>query len=98
MGAASLRRCCDYCGAPNWAQRRLGGNVSTVLNARLPRAGRCLPVSWMTDQVTELQAARDHIEQLVHAIVEIGSDLDLHGTLHRIVKAAIELLERGSAH
>ena len=45
----------------------------------------------MTDQVSELQAARDHIEQLVHAIVEIGSDLDLHGTLHRIVKAAIEL-------
>ncbi len=45
----------------------------------------------MTDQVSELQAAQDQIEQLVQAIVEIGSDLDLHGTLHRIVKAAIEL-------
>jgi GAF domain-containing protein len=45
----------------------------------------------MNDQVKELQAAQDHIEQLVQAIVEIGSDLDLHGTLHRIVKAAIEL-------
>ncbi len=45
----------------------------------------------MNDQVRELQAAQDQIEQLVRAIVEIGSDLDLHGTLHRIVKAAIEL-------
>ncbi len=45
----------------------------------------------MTDQVSELQAAQDQIEQLVEAIVEIGSDLDLHGTLHRIVNAAIAL-------
>src|SRR4051812_46276716 len=45
----------------------------------------------MADQVGELQSAQDHLEQLVHAIVEIGSDLDLHGTLRRIVKAAIEL-------
>ena len=45
----------------------------------------------MTDQVSELQAVQDQIEQLVQAIVEIGSDLDLHGTLHRIVKAAIAL-------
>ena len=45
----------------------------------------------MNDQISELQAAQDQIEQLVQAIVEIGSDLDLHGTLHRIVKAAIAL-------
>jgi serine phosphatase RsbU (regulator of sigma subunit)/anti-sigma regulatory factor (Ser/Thr protein kinase)/GAF domain-containing protein len=45
----------------------------------------------MNDQVSELHAAQDQIEQLVQAIVEIGSDLDLHGTLHRIVKAAIAL-------
>jgi serine phosphatase RsbU (regulator of sigma subunit) len=45
----------------------------------------------MNDQVSELQAAQDRIEQLVQAIVEIGSDLDLHATLHRIVKAAIGL-------
>jgi hypothetical protein len=45
----------------------------------------------MRDQVDELRAAQDHIEQLVQVIVEIGSDLDLHGTLHRIVKAAMEL-------
>jgi serine phosphatase RsbU (regulator of sigma subunit)/GAF domain-containing protein/anti-sigma regulatory factor (Ser/Thr protein kinase) len=46
----------------------------------------------MRDRVDdELQVARDQIEQLVQAIVEIGSDLDLHGTLQRIVKAAMEL-------
>ncbi len=45
----------------------------------------------MNDQVSELHAAQDQIEQLVQAIVEIGSDLDLHGTLHRIVKAAVAL-------
>lgn len=45
----------------------------------------------MPEQGDELRAARDQIEQLVQAIVEIGSDLDLHGTLQRIVKAAMEL-------
>ncbi|WP_293004391.1 SpoIIE family protein phosphatase [Mycobacterium sp.] len=45
----------------------------------------------MVDQTSELRAAQDHIEQLVQAIVAIGSDLDLHGTLQRIVKASMEL-------
>ena len=45
----------------------------------------------MSDQVRELRVAQDHIEQLVQAIVEIGSVLDLQGTLQRIVKAAVEL-------
>jgi serine phosphatase RsbU (regulator of sigma subunit)/anti-sigma regulatory factor (Ser/Thr protein kinase) len=39
----------------------------------------------------ELMAARDQMERLVRAIVEIGSDLDFDMTLHRIVTAAIEL-------
>ena len=39
----------------------------------------------------ELVAARDQMEQLMRAIVEIGSDLDLDVTLHRIVNAAVEL-------
>jgi GAF domain-containing protein/anti-sigma regulatory factor (Ser/Thr protein kinase) len=39
----------------------------------------------------ELVAARDQMEHLVRAIVEIGSDLDLDVTLKRIVAAAIEL-------
>ncbi|MDT5162740.1 MAG: hypothetical protein QOC90_3050, partial [Mycobacterium sp.] len=39
----------------------------------------------------ELVAARDQMEHLVRAIVEIGSDLDLDVTLKRIVNAAIEL-------
>lgn len=45
----------------------------------------------MNDRVDELRVARDQMAQLVQAIVEIGSDLDLHGTLQRIVKAAMEL-------
>jgi len=43
------------------------------------------------DQLDELVAARDQMEQLVRAIVEIGSDLDLDVTLKRTVAAAIEL-------
>ncbi len=45
----------------------------------------------MSDQLDELRAARDQMEQLVQVIVEIGSNLDLDVTLHRIVKAAIDL-------
>jgi GAF domain-containing protein/anti-sigma regulatory factor (Ser/Thr protein kinase) len=45
----------------------------------------------MDEQLDELVAARDQIEQLVRVIVEIGSDLDLDVTLHRIVNAAMEL-------
>lgn len=45
----------------------------------------------MHEQLDELVAARDQMEQLVRAIVEIGSDLDLDVTLHRIVDAAREL-------
>ncbi len=45
----------------------------------------------MDDQADELRAARDQIEQLVQVIVEIGSDLDLDGTLHRIVKGAMTI-------
>ncbi len=47
----------------------------------------------MRDQVEELRVARDQIEQLVQVIVEIGSDLDLRGTLHRIVHAAMDLTD-----
>jgi serine phosphatase RsbU (regulator of sigma subunit)/anti-sigma regulatory factor (Ser/Thr protein kinase) len=47
----------------------------------------------MSDHVGELPVTQDHIEQLVQAIVEIGSVLDLQGTLQRIVKAAVELTE-----
>src|SRR6516162_7599434 len=43
------------------------------------------------DQLDRLMAARHQMEQLVRAIVEIGSDLDLDVTLKRIVNAAIEL-------
>ena len=45
----------------------------------------------MNEQLDELVAARDQMEQLVRVIVEIGSDLDLDVTLHRIIDAAMEL-------
>jgi GAF domain-containing protein/anti-sigma regulatory factor (Ser/Thr protein kinase) len=45
----------------------------------------------MHEQHDELVAARDQMEKLVRVIVEIGSDLDLDVTLHRIVNAAMEL-------
>jgi serine phosphatase RsbU (regulator of sigma subunit)/anti-sigma regulatory factor (Ser/Thr protein kinase) len=44
-------------------------------------------------QLDELAAARDQMEHLVRVIVEIGSDLDLDSTLHRIVTAAMELTD-----
>src|SRR5579875_2144502 len=45
----------------------------------------------MREQLAELRAARDQLEQLVEVIVEIGSNLDLNVTLHRIVDAAVQL-------
>lgn len=53
--------------------------------------GRRELVSRMHDQLDELVAARDQMEQLVRVIVEIGSDLDLDVTLHRVLNAAMEL-------
>lgn len=45
----------------------------------------------MDEQLDELRAARDQLERLVQVIVQIGSDLDLDGTLQRIVDAAMDL-------
>jgi serine phosphatase RsbU (regulator of sigma subunit)/anti-sigma regulatory factor (Ser/Thr protein kinase)/transcriptional regulator with GAF, ATPase, and Fis domain len=45
------------------------------------------------EQLDELVAARDQMEKLVRVIVEIGSDLELDVTLHRIVNAAMDLTE-----
>ncbi|OBH04205.1 MULTISPECIES: SpoIIE family protein phosphatase [unclassified Mycobacterium] len=53
--------------------------------------GRRGLVSRVHAQLDDLVAARDQMEQLVRVIVEIGSDLDLDVTLHRIVDAAMEL-------
>jgi hypothetical protein len=53
--------------------------------------GRRELVSRMHEQLDEPVAARDQMEQLVRVIVEIGSDLDLDVTLHRVVNAAMEL-------
>ena len=48
-------------------------------------------VSRMHEQLDELLAARDQMEQLLRVIVEIGSDLDLDATLRRIILAARKL-------
>ncbi|MGB7872415.1 MAG: SpoIIE family protein phosphatase [Mycobacterium sp.] len=47
----------------------------------------------MSEQFDELVVARDQLEKLVRVIVEIGSDLELDVTLHRIVSAAMELTD-----
>jgi signal transduction histidine kinase len=48
-------------------------------------------VSRMHEQLDELLAARDQMEHLLRIFVEIGADLDLDATLHRIIAAAREL-------
>jgi len=48
-------------------------------------------VSTMHAQLDELLVARDQMEQLLHVIVDIGSDLDLDATLRRIIHAAKDL-------
>lgn len=58
--------------------------------AVIRQRGRRL-VSGIDEQLDELIAARDQLQQLVRVIVEIGSDLDLDMTLHRIVNGAMEL-------
>jgi hypothetical protein len=55
--------------------------------------GRRELVSRLHEQLDELVAARDQMEQLVRVIAEIGSDLDLDVTLRRIVRAAMELTD-----
>jgi signal transduction histidine kinase len=48
-------------------------------------------VGKMHQQLDELLAARDQMEQLLRVIVEIGDGLDLDETLHRIIGSAREL-------
>ena len=48
-------------------------------------------LSRMHEQLDELLTARDQMEKLLRVIVEIGVDLDLDATLHRIILAAREL-------
>lgn len=48
-------------------------------------------VSRMHQQLDELLASRDQMEQLLQVFVEIGSDLELDATLRRIISAARKL-------
>jgi signal transduction histidine kinase len=58
--------------------------------ARKPGCGAPQDVS-PYGQLDELPAARAQTERLLRVIVDIGSDLDLDATLHRVVTAAMEL-------
>jgi signal transduction histidine kinase len=55
------------------------------------KLGRRELMRHMHDQVDELLAARDQMERLLQAIVDVGTDLQLDATLHRIVAAAQDL-------
>lgn len=57
----------------------------------LTRLGRRDLVESMHRQLDELLVARDQTEELFHAILGIGADLDLDATLDRIVTAAMRL-------
>lgn len=48
-------------------------------------------LSRMHEQLEELVADRDQMGQLLEVAIEIGSDLDLDATLHRIVDAAVKM-------
>ena len=48
-------------------------------------------VGRMHQQLDEFLAARDQMETLLRVIMEIGADLDLDVTLHRIITATIRL-------
>src|SRR4029077_5958050 len=63
-----------------------GGSVVTEQDRREP-------VSQMNQQLDELVAAREQLEKLGRALLEVASDLELDVTLHRIVKAAMELTD-----
>jgi len=65
-----------------------GADERTSAFAGLGRRGL---VSRMHEQLDELLAARDQMEQLLRVFVEIGADLDLDATLHRIIVAARQL-------
>ena len=45
----------------------------------------------MHEQLEELVAARDQMAQLLRVAIEIGSDLELDATLHRIISAAMSM-------
>jgi signal transduction histidine kinase len=66
----------------------VAGDERSSAFARLGQRGL---VSRMHEQLDELLAARDQMEQLLQVIVEIGADLDLDATLRRIILAAREL-------
>ncbi|MGA8114773.1 MAG: GAF domain-containing sensor histidine kinase [Actinocatenispora sp.] len=46
----------------------------------------------MLDRVGDVMASRERLRSLLDAVVRIGTDLDLHSTLQRIVRSACDLV------
>lgn len=49
----------------------------------------------LLDRVGQVMASREQLRALLDAVVGIGSELDMRGTLHRIVEAACRLADAG---
>ncbi len=47
----------------------------------------------LLDRVSEVTASRERMQMLLSAVVRLGTDLDLHSTLERIVRSACALAE-----
>ena len=70
------------------------GGGSWALTVRVPGSDRSRHhalIERIREQLDELQTARDQMDLLLDAVVEIGSDLDLDATLRRVIAAAKRL-------
>ncbi len=65
------------------------GGGQPTFTSRDPRE----PAGPLQEQLDEVVQSRDQMEQLVRVIVEIASDLNVDVTVHRVVKAAMELTD-----
>ena len=63
-----------------------GGTGESAFGLRRPEF-----LARMHEQIEELVADREQMGHLLHVAIEIGSDLELDATLHRIVAAALSM-------
>jgi signal transduction histidine kinase len=69
---------------PSWNPPSLG--LTPLSRVRLDEL-----LQELLDRVGEVMAARERLDELLQAVVGVGSDLDLHSTLRRIVASACRL-------
>jgi signal transduction histidine kinase len=86
-----LRRATKAAICPKVSWRYLGRVASDEKGSAFAGLGQRGLVSRMHQQLDELLASRDQMEQLLRVIVGIGADLDLDATLRRVIVAAREL-------